>query len=183
MDRENLYQFMLALVVPILVFLVVGQDMAEAKKMIKLSMTHTPFNGPSPSSIPVTSYNSTNFQIEVKRFLFGQIYVFDDPITETPSPNSKLIGRAQSTYTFVSQQEIMVSYVSYTVSIHSGMYNDWTLNVQGASPVNKAIKLYSIVGGTGAFQFARGMIAEKIVSLFGPMNASAILSHQAIMYM
>ncbi|KAJ7526835.1 hypothetical protein O6H91_16G044800 [Diphasiastrum complanatum] len=190
MEKVNIEKFnrqqllLLALGAKTLLLFLLGQllNVVEAKIELQWYMHDTPFNGPTPSSIPVTIYNASDFQEQVSSFLFGQIYVFDDPLTETTSLDSQLIGRARGLVSYVSQEEI-VSFVSYTVTIQSGSYKGSTLNVQGAAPVNTSIRFYSINGGTGAFVCARGVLAEKIVTLFGPLNASAILSHEASLYM
>ncbi|KAJ7526559.1 hypothetical protein O6H91_16G012100 [Diphasiastrum complanatum] len=161
------------------------RDGVQSKKdVVKLRwyMHDTPFNGPTPSSIPVTGYNASDFQNEIKKFLFGQIYVFDDPLTQGFSLTSATFGRAQGIYSFVSQEEIVGS-VSYTVSIRTGKYNGSTLNILGAYPYSIPIKKYSIVGGTGKFILARGLLKEKVVNLFGPLNASATLSYHATVYL
>ncbi|KAJ7527525.1 hypothetical protein O6H91_16G059500 [Diphasiastrum complanatum] len=142
-------------------------------------MHDTPYSGPNSSSIAVTANNPNDFQAEVKNKLFGQIYVFDDPLTLSPSPKSASFGRAQGTYTYVSREEF-VSYVSYTVSIRSGKYNGSTINILGGSqylPVNK----YAIAGGTGDFILARGILEEVVIDTFG--QASATVSHHATVYL
>ncbi|KAJ7513849.1 hypothetical protein O6H91_23G016500 [Diphasiastrum complanatum] len=159
------------------------QDVVSAQ-LVQLHwyMHDTPFNGPSPSSIPVTAFNASDFQNEVNNFLFGQIYVFDDPLTQDSSLTSASFGRSQGTYSFVSREEI-VGYVSYTVTIQTGVHNGSTLNIQGAAPSSAPLKKYAIVGGTGDFILARGIVTEELVNLFGPFNASATLSHHASVFL
>ncbi|KAJ7538144.1 hypothetical protein O6H91_11G036100 [Diphasiastrum complanatum] len=177
-------QLLSAIILVVLIFFSTGcvQDhLVVSAQIVYLQwyMHDTPYSGPNSSSIPVTGSNGSDFQTEVQDKFFGQIFVFDDPLTLGPSPQSASFGRAQGTYTYVSREEF-VSYVSYTVSIRSGVYNGSTLNILGASqylPGNK----YAIVGGTGDFILARGILKEVVVNLFG--NASATLSHHATVYL
>ncbi|KAJ7528457.1 hypothetical protein O6H91_15G005100 [Diphasiastrum complanatum] len=163
---------------------VLQDHVTESAKVVHLHwyMHDTPFNGLTPSSIPVTAYNPSDFQTEVKNKLFGQIYVIDDPLTQHPSLTSATFGRAQGTYSFVSREEY-VGYVSYTVSIRTGKYTGSTLNILGGYQYSISIKKYAIVGGTGDFLLARGILTEEVVNLFGPFNASATLSHHATVYL
>ncbi|KAJ7567196.1 hypothetical protein O6H91_02G136100 [Diphasiastrum complanatum] len=160
------------------------QREVESEKVVHLHwyMHDTPFNGPNASSIPVTGYNASDFQNELAHFLRGQIYLFDDPLTQGPSLTSTPFGRSQGTYSYVSRDEL-VSYVSYTVSIRSGKYNGSSLNILGVNPESKIIKEYSIVGGTGKFRRATGNLEEEIINIFGPFNFSATLSEWATIYL
>ncbi|KAJ7532279.1 hypothetical protein O6H91_14G080600 [Diphasiastrum complanatum] len=170
----------------LMAFLVISSFVVvvSAKKVVQLHwyMHDTPFNGLTPSSIPVTAHNLSDIQNEFKNKLFGQIYVIDDPLTQNASLTSAIFGRAQGTYTFVSREEY-VGYVSYTISIRTGQYKGSTLNILGAYQYSKPIKQYAIVGGTSDFILARGILTEEVVSLFGPFKASATLSHHATVYL
>ncbi|KAJ7294986.1 hypothetical protein O6H91_01G119100 [Diphasiastrum complanatum] len=161
-----------------------AEDVVESKKVVQLHwyMHDTPFNGPAPSAVPVTAYNASDFQNELKNFLFGQIYVFDDPLTQQSPPTSASFGRAQGTYSFVSREEF-VAYVSYTVTIQTGTYKGSTLNILGANPNAKPVKTCAIAGGTGHFILARGILTSQVLNLFGPFNASATLLNQATIYL
>ncbi|KAJ7298787.1 hypothetical protein O6H91_Y417600 [Diphasiastrum complanatum] len=143
-------------------------------------MHDTPYSGPNSSSVAVTG--SRDFQTEIANNLLGQIYVFDDPLTQGCSLTSESFGRSQGTYFYVSREEI-VGCVSYTVSIRTGKYNGSTLNIFGANPNSRVIKEYSIVGGTGQFTLGRGILREEVVKLFGPFSASATLSYNATIYL
>ncbi|KAJ7119189.1 hypothetical protein O6H91_Y566600 [Diphasiastrum complanatum] len=170
----------------LMVFLVCSSFVVveSTKKVVRLHwfMHDTPFNGLTPSSIPVTAHNPNDIQNEFKNKLFGQIYVIDDPLTRNSSLTSATFGRAQGTYSFVSRDDI-VAYVSYTISIRTGKYSGSTLNILGAYQYSKPIKQYAIAGGTGDFTLARGILKEEVVNLFGPFNASATLSHHATVYL
>lgn len=79
----------------------------------------------------------------------------DDPLTVGPEPNSKLVGRAQGIYGSASQHEgglLMVMNFAFV----DGKYNGSTLSMLGRNMVLSATREMPIVGGSGAFRFARG---------------------------
>ena len=86
---------------------------------------------------------------------FGATYMMDDPLTEGPSPTSKLVGRSQGIYALASQHEpglLMVTNFLFTL----GIYNGSTLSILGRNPTFIKVKEMPIVGGTGIFKYARG---------------------------
>ncbi|KAG5035037.1 hypothetical protein JHK87_009947 [Glycine soja] len=91
---------------------------------------------------------------------FGTIYMMDDPLTEGPSPTSKLVGRCQGIYAEASQHEpaiLMVTNLFFT----EGIYNGSTLSILGRNPMLQSVKEMPIVGGSGIFKYARGSSVLK----------------------
>lgn len=124
-------------------------------KKEKLSHLHFYFHdivsGPKPTAIRIAEAQTTNKSAT----LFGLIAMADDPLTVGPEPNSKLVGRAQGIYGSASQHEdglLMVMNFAFV----DGKYNGSTLSVLGRNMVLSATREMPVVGGSGAFRFARG---------------------------
>jgi len=108
----------------------------------------------------VTEKNPTAMRIvgPPKGFItqFGTVVMMDDPLTEGPSPSSKLVGRSQWIYALASQHEfgslLMVTNFFFT----EGIYNGSTLSILGRNPTLLKAREVAIVGGTGIFKYARG---------------------------
>ncbi|BAT85371.1 hypothetical protein VIGAN_04291000 [Vigna angularis var. angularis] len=129
-------------------------------KKEKLSHLHFFFHdivsGPNPTAVRVAEAPSTNSSST----LFGFIAMIDDPLTVGPEPGSKLVGKAQGVYGSAAQQEtglLMVMNFVFT----EGKYNGSTLSLLGRNAVFSAVREMPIVGGSGAFRFARGYAQAK----------------------
>lgn len=91
---------------------------------------------------------------------FGKTFIMDDPLTEGPSPSSKLIGRSQGIYAVASQHDyglLMVLNFVFT----EGMYNGSTLSILGRNVIFEEVREMPIVGGSGVFRYARGFAVAK----------------------
>ncbi|KAF8682043.1 hypothetical protein HU200_045503 [Digitaria exilis] len=93
---------------------------------------------------------------------FGDTTVFDDALTEGPggASSSRLLGRAQGTYTLASLREPVLS-VAMTVVLTGGggaAYNGSTIAVVGRDDVSASVRELAVVGGTGAFRGATGHV-------------------------
>ncbi|RLN41603.1 hypothetical protein C2845_PM01G36970 [Panicum miliaceum] len=88
---------------------------------------------------------------------FGDTTVIDDALTEGASATSRLLGRAQGTYTLASLREPVLS-VSMTVALTGGAYNGSTIAVVGRDDVSASVRELAVVGGTGAFRRATGHV-------------------------
>ncbi|KAJ7187462.1 hypothetical protein O6H91_11G076200 [Diphasiastrum complanatum] len=156
-------------------------EVESTKKVVRLQwyIHDTPFSGPNSSAVSVIGYNASDIQNELAHYLFGQIFVFDDPLTQGPSLSSPSLGRGRGTYTFISKEEFLI-YMSFTISFQTGEYNGSSLNIVGGDPKQR---VFSIVGGTGKFILARGILEQVLVKPFGPFHASSILSHNATIHL
>jgi hypothetical protein len=89
---------------------------------------------------------------------FGDTTVIDDALTDGPSASSsRLVGRAQGTYTLASLTEPVLA-VSMTVALTGGAYNGSTIAVVGRDDVSAGVRELAVVGGTGALRGATGHV-------------------------
>ncbi|KAK1276752.1 Disease resistance response protein 206 [Acorus gramineus] len=86
---------------------------------------------------------------------FGDVVVFDDPITLDNNLNSDPVGRAQGIYIY-DKKEIYNSWLAFTFVLNSTDYKG-TINFVGADPLMNKTRDISVVGGTGDFFMARGI--------------------------
>ncbi|XP_061346384.1 dirigent protein 22-like [Gastrolobium bilobum] len=117
---------------------------------------HDIVSGPKPTAVRVAQAKMTN----TSPTLFGVVVMADDPLTLGPEPGSKLVGKAQGIYGSAAQDEtglLMVMNFAFT----DGKYNGSTLSVLGRNAVFSAVREMPIVGGCGAFRFARGYAQAK----------------------
>ncbi|XP_054804074.1 dirigent protein 22-like [Prosopis cineraria] len=126
----------------------------------KLSRLHFYFHdivsGPNPSAVRVAAAGMTNSSPTG----FGAVVMMDDPLTARPELSSALVGRAQGIYASASQEEagyLMVLNFAFT----EGKYNGSNLSVLGRNKVFTTVREMPIVGGSGAFRFARGYAQAK----------------------
>lgn len=117
--------------------------------------------GPKPSMVFVAEPNG-----RAKSTLpFGTVVAMDDPLTSGPERDSKLVGKAQGIYTSISQGEMGLMMVM-TWAFTEGEFNGSTLSILGRNMImSEPIREMPIVGGTGAFRFARGYAQAKFYSV------------------
>ncbi|XP_010527557.1 PREDICTED: dirigent protein 21-like [Tarenaya hassleriana] len=104
---------------------------------------------------------------------FSRVSVVDDPITETPDPKSRILGRVQGLYAFSSQTEASLS-VFLNIVFTDKKYNGSQINFLGQDPLGLKVREMPIVGGTGAFRFAKGYVEFRTLQ-FDPSTGNAIL--------
>ncbi|KAM6547875.1 hypothetical protein CsatB_019551 [Cannabis sativa] len=128
----------------------------------KEQLTHLHFyfhdivSGPNPTALQVASAKTSN----TSSTGFGVVVVIDDPLTEGPEPNSKVVGRAQGIYASASQSDVgLLMVLNYVFT--EGKFNGSTLSILGRNAVFSAVREMPIVGGTGLFRFARGYAQAK----------------------
>ncbi|GMY05496.1 dirigent protein 23-like [Fagus crenata] len=112
---------------------------------------HDTLSGKNPSAVRVAEATET----EKSPTLFGAIMMADDPLTETPDPNSKLLGRAQGLYGSAAQQE-MGLIMAMNFGFIDGIYNGSSFSLLGKNSAMHPVREMAIVGGTGLFRLARG---------------------------
>ncbi|XP_073308712.1 dirigent protein-like [Primulina huaijiensis] len=88
-------------------------------------------------------------------FNFGDMVVFDDPITLDNNLHSPPVGRAQGMY-FYDQKSIYGAWLGFSFLFNSTNYVG-TLNFAGADPLMNKTRDISVIGGTGDFFMARGV--------------------------
>ncbi|KAL7595546.1 dirigent protein 22 [Lactuca sativa] len=115
---------------------------------------HDVQSGSNPTSITIVRQSPVNTS---RPNGFGLVNMIDDPLTERPDINSKLIGRAQGMYGLASQEEIGLLMAMNFVFM-TGRYNGSTLTVLGRNPVFQKVREMPVIGGSGLFRFARGYV-------------------------
>ncbi|XP_071720469.1 dirigent protein 22-like [Rutidosis leptorrhynchoides] len=133
-------------------------------KKEKLTHLHFYFHdivtSPHPTAVKVASAPITN----TSRSFFGLVTMMDDPLTLTPEPGSKVVGRAQGIYASADLKEIGFLMVLNYCFIE-GKYNGSTLSILGRNSVLKPMREMAVVGGSGLFRFARGYAQAKTHSI------------------
>ncbi|KDP25355.1 hypothetical protein JCGZ_20511 [Jatropha curcas] len=86
---------------------------------------------------------------------FGNIIVFDDPVTLDNNLHSSPIGRAQGLYIY-DTKNTFTAWLGFTFSLNSTQHRG-TINFMGADPILINTRDIPIVGGTGDFFMHRGI--------------------------
>ncbi|XP_056687255.1 disease resistance response protein 206 [Spinacia oleracea] len=86
---------------------------------------------------------------------FGDLVIFDDPITLTNDFHATPVGRAQGLY-FYDKKEVFTAWLGFSFVFNSSEHKG-TLNFAGADPLMNKTRDISIIGGTGDFFMARGV--------------------------
>ncbi|KAF3789171.1 Dirigent protein 21 [Nymphaea thermarum] len=106
---------------------------------------------------------------------FGSVFVMNDPLTQGPELNSKLLGRAQGLYAFVEDKGMsMVTAVNYVFL--EGMYKGSSLSIMGRSDALDGVRELPVVGGSGLFRLARGYALAKTL-LLNLTNGNTIIEY------
>ncbi|KAI3996259.1 hypothetical protein MKX01_026727 [Papaver californicum] len=125
---------------------------------------HDIVTGKNPTAVQIAQATGTSSSST----MFGALMMIDDPLTEGPDPNSRLVGRAQGFYGSSGQNELALMMGMSLVFTGNKRFNGSTISVLSRNPVMHTEREFAIVGGTGYFQFARGFISAKTYSINGP---------------
>ncbi|KAJ9178824.1 hypothetical protein P3X46_010673 [Hevea brasiliensis] len=117
---------------------------------------HDTVSGKNPSAIKVAQSTDT----EKSPTLFGAIMMADDPLTQGPDPNSRLLGRAQGLYASAGQSELCLI-MAMNFAFTDGIYNGSSITVLGKNSAMSPVREMPIVAGTGLFRLARGYAIAK----------------------
>ncbi|KAJ3675518.1 hypothetical protein LUZ60_004560 [Juncus effusus] len=120
---------------------------------------HKTVSGSDPTAVDVAKGPTP---VPGSVFNFGDIVVLDVPLTQDPSPNSTLIGRAQGFY--VVMKSITVEW-TLNIVFTTAEYNGSTLAILGRDEVALPVREMSVVGGSGAFRMASGYVFIKTYSV------------------
>lgn len=96
-----------------------------------------------------------NLTILADQFHFGNLVVFDDPITLDNNFHSIPVGRAQGTYIYDSKTTYS-ALLGFSFVLNSLQFKG-TINFLGADPTLNKTRYISVVGGTGDFFMHRGI--------------------------
>ncbi|GFQ05258.1 dirigent protein 21 [Phtheirospermum japonicum] len=91
---------------------------------------------------------------------FGEVCVVNDPLTVGPNHTSKLIGYAQGV---IASADFNVPAIHATITFvfTAGKYKGSSFNMVGRNNLFEKFRKIPIVGGTGAFEMARGIITTS----------------------
>ncbi|OVA19655.1 Plant disease resistance response protein [Macleaya cordata] len=118
---------------------------------------HDILSGKNPTALRVAQAPTTN----QSSTMFGALLMVDDPLTQGPKPNSKLVGRAQGLYGFAGQNTTAIIVAISYVFTDKKFINGSSLSILSHNPVTNPVRELTIVGGTGWFRFARGVAQAK----------------------
>ncbi|XP_021770350.1 dirigent protein 21-like [Chenopodium quinoa] len=104
---------------------------------------------------------------------FGALVMIDDPLTEGPEHDSKIVGYAQGMYGFADQKQPGLLMVMNLVFVE-GEYNGSTLSVLGRNQVMNKVREMGVVGGSGVFRFATGYAQAKTITMLDKSGASVV---------
>ncbi|RCV14183.1 hypothetical protein SETIT_2G405300v2 [Setaria italica] len=96
---------------------------------------------------------------------FGEIVVFDDPVTAGPALASEPVARAQGFF-FYDKKESPNAWFAFSLVFNSTAHRG-TLNLMGADLMAEKTRDISVVGGTGDFFMARGVATLRTDSYEG----------------
>ena len=86
---------------------------------------------------------------------FGDLVVFDDPITLDNNLHSTPVGRAQGFYIY-DKKDIFTAWIGFSFVFNS-THRKGSINFAGADPLMNKTRDISVIGGTGDFFMARGI--------------------------
>lgn len=112
---------------------------------------HDVVSGPNVTSVRVAEAPTTNNSAT----FFGAVVVIDNRLTVGPDIGSRLVGRAQGTYTLASQEEYGLLMVFNCVFLE-GKYNGSSISIVGRNSIFTKVREMPVVGGSGIFRLARG---------------------------
>lgn len=126
------------------------------QKVTKLHFYYHDLRG--KTSLQVAQANSS----AASPTFFGMTYVMDDPLTAGPQFTSKPMGRAQGLLIPSSMEELSLLCVMNFI-FTDGKYNGSTLTILGNNPILHKYRELPIIGGTGVFRLARGVVKLKTI--------------------
>ncbi|GLJ44771.1 hypothetical protein SUGI_0941630 [Cryptomeria japonica] len=112
-------------------------------------------NAHNATSALVAAPQGANLTIMTGNNHFGNLAVFDDPITLDNNLHSPPVGRAQGFY-FYDMKNTFSSWLGFTFVLNS-THHKGTITFNGADPILVKYRDISVVGGTGDFLMARGI--------------------------
>ncbi|KAF5952552.1 hypothetical protein HYC85_010496 [Camellia sinensis] len=133
-----------------------SEEVSEAitlKRMEKTTHLHFYFHdivsGKNPTAVKIAGAEDGSVMG------FGTTFMMNDPLTEGPESNSKLVGRAQGMYALASEKNIPELLMVVYYEFEQGIYNGSSISILGRNPVYNDVREMPIVGGSGVFRFAR----------------------------
>lgn len=129
---------------------------------------HDTVSGPNPTAVQIAKASASTTS-------FGVLSMIDDPLTEGPDPTSRLVGRAQGMYGLADQTQTALTMVM-NFAFSDGDFKGSTLSILGRNPVLEGVRELPVVGGTGAFRFAKGY-AQARTHTADPTTGDAVVKY------
>ncbi|KAA8546084.1 hypothetical protein F0562_020465 [Nyssa sinensis] len=150
------------------------KKMSHAKqKVTKLHFYfHNLLGGKNPTAATVARANITS------PTFFGLLNMMDYPLTVEPALSSTLVGRAQGLYGTASLEEIC-DLMAMNFVFKEGEYNGSSLAVLGHNPIMNQYRELAVVGGSGVFRLARGVVTLNTY-FFNPSAGNATVEVNVI---
>lgn len=104
---------------------------------------------------------------------FGLVDTRDDPLTAGPEKSSERVGYAQGISAAASLEEI-TSFDPYTFVFTNAEFNGSTLAVMGSCAILRPSCEAAVVGGSGVFRLARGVVTLKTYYLNFTTGAASV---------
>lgn len=130
---------------------------------------HDIYSGSNPTAMAIVQPQNNSST------MFGFLSMIDDPLTEGPELNSKLVGKAQGFYGSASQEENGLIVIMNFVFME-GKYNGSTLTILGRNKVFLPEREMPVIGGSGLFRFARGYVKARTIK-FNQTNGEATVEY------
>ncbi|KAG6413507.1 hypothetical protein SASPL_126220 [Salvia splendens] len=108
-------------------------------------------------------------------FAFGSVHVLDDLVTEGPAFNSRALGRTQGLTTNADLSTFGIA-MNLNFYFYAGRFNGSSLSILGRNHVTDPARELPVVGGTGAFRYARGYAIQTTYSM-DPVTSYAVLEY------
>ncbi|KAI6702051.1 hypothetical protein NL676_011187 [Syzygium grande] len=122
-------------------------------KHIVLHMHDVIFNG--NNSVNATGEAVTSL-VGLGHFFFGQVFIFDNPMTKDQNLLSPPAARAQGFY-FYCMKTVLCAWMAFTLVFNS-TESKGTIDVMGSNYIPAKTRYLLVVGGTGDFFMARGIL-------------------------
>ncbi|KHN44502.1 Disease resistance response protein 206 [Glycine soja] len=119
---------------------------------VKVALVVFFINAANATSAIVGAANLTKL---ASQFHFGNIVVFDDPVTLDNNLHSNQVGRAQGSYIY-DTKNTFTAWLGFTFVLNSTDHRG-TITLAGADPTLKKTRDVSVIGGTGDFFMHRGI--------------------------
>ncbi|XP_057969310.1 disease resistance response protein 206-like [Malania oleifera] len=112
-------------------------------------------NAGNATSAIVAAPEGGNLTKLAEQFHFGNIVVFDDPLTKNNDTRAEQVGRAQGLYLY-DTKNTFTAWFGFTIVLNNSEHRG-TLQLMGADPLLMQSRNLSVVGGTGDFFMTRGI--------------------------
>ncbi|KAM7494308.1 hypothetical protein LguiB_028917 [Lonicera macranthoides] len=112
-------------------------------------------NAPNATSTIVGAPDKANLTMLAGRNHFGNLVVFNDPITVDNNLHSPPVGRAQGMYIY-DTKNTLTAWLGFSFVLNSTNY-EGSINFVGADPILMKTRDISVVSGTGDFFMHRGV--------------------------